>query len=235
MGASGFYVNPSDGLGISMKAMHTEMLMLNTHTDNISNYGVPGYQRKRPVITSFNEYLGPNGVDEAVDTEIGRLNATGRPLDLALNTQGYFQRVNKTTGAIELTRDGRFMLDTQGWLRSIDGKKILSTAGTPIQFSIIPQDPEKEIKVSPSGDVQVYSPLTGKATIMGRLGIANERGSAAQDVQVLQGHVEEGNVLLQQEYMAMMPIRREFEANRQMFIIQDDALSRVIQELGRAQ
>jgi flagellar basal-body rod protein FlgF len=228
------YVYSNDGMTTSIKAMHTEMVMLNTHTDNIANFGIPGYQKKRPVITSFAEFLGPNAVDEAVDTEIGRLSKSGNPLDVALNSKGYFQRVTES-GSVELTRDGRFHLDKDGWLLSLDHKKILSTSGTPIHFSIMPIDLEKEVKISTTGDIQVYNAKTGKAVSMGRLGVANEQGAAAGIPDIKQGYAEQSNVLLQEEYVALMPLRREFEANRQMFIMQNDALSRMIQELGRTQ
>src|SRR5262249_48698045 len=113
-------VYANDGLTISMKAMHTQMAMLNVHTDNIANYAVPGYQKKEAVVTSFAEYLGPNAVDAATNTEIGRLRRSGEPLDLALGSKGYFQRLS-ATGAIDLSRDGRFELDRDGYLRSLDG------------------------------------------------------------------------------------------------------------------
>jgi flagellar basal-body rod protein FlgF len=228
------YVYANDGLTISVKAMHTQMSVLNVHTDNIANYAVPGYQRKEPVVTTFVEFLGPNAVDQATNTDIGRLRRSGNPLDVALASKGYFQRLN-TQGAVELSRDGRFQLDKAGNLRSLDGKAVLGSDGAPMKFSVIPQDLEKSVKISPNGEVNVYDARTGKVISMGRLGIANETGSVANKVDVKQGYVEDSNVMLQQEYMAIMPVRREFEANRQMFIMQNDALSRMIQELGRAQ
>jgi flagellar basal-body rod protein FlgF len=228
------YAYANDGLTISVKAMHTQMSVLNVHTDNIANYAIPGYQRKEPVVTSFVEFLGPNAVDSATNTDIGRLRRSGNPLDAALATKGYFQRINDQ-GAVELTRDGRFQLDKDGYLRSLDGKKILAADGTPLKFSIIPRDLEKSVKFVNNGEVQVFDWKSGKAVTMGRLGIANETGNSATKVDVKQGYVEDSNVMLQQEYMAIMPVRREFEANRQMFILQNDALSRMIQELGRGQ
>lgn len=228
------YVYANDGITISVKAMHTQMALLNIHTDNIASYGTPGYQKKESVVTSFAEYLGPNAVDTATNTDIGRLRQSGFPLDVALNTKGYFQKLN-AYGGVDLTRDGRFQLDKDGYLRSLDNKQILSAAGTPIKFSIIPSNPEKAVKISPNGEIQVYDEKSGKAVSMGHLGIANENGTAASNVDVKQGYVEDSNVMLQQEYMAIMPLRREFEANRQMFIMQNDNLSRMIQELGRAQ
>lgn len=228
------YVYANDGLTISVKSMHTQLALLNIHTDNIANFGIPGYQKKEAVVTSFAEFLGPNAVDTATNTEIGRLRKSGNPLDLALNTHGYFQKVN-AQGAVELTRDGRFKLDSEGRLRALDDKQILSSSGSPIQFSIIPKNLEKEVKIAPNGEVQVYDAKKGQMISMGKIGVANEKGVAATEVDIRQGYVEDSNVFLQQEYVAIMPLRRQFEANRQMFIVQNDALSRMIQELGRAQ
>jgi len=228
------YIYDNDGMTISMKGMHTDVSILNMHTDNIANFGIPGYQRRKPVITTFAEYLGPDGVDPVVDTTIGRLRRSGRPLDVALSTKGYFQRL-MPDGHIELTRDGRFELDKNGALRSLDGKPILSSSGTPVQFTVMPTNLEKEVKISPNGEIQVFIQQTGKMTSMGKLGIANEQGTPTSDVNVAQYYVEDANVMLQDEYAAMMPLRREFESNRQLFIMQNDNLSRAIQELGRTQ
>ncbi|HEY9687802.1 MAG TPA: flagellar basal body rod C-terminal domain-containing protein [Coleofasciculaceae cyanobacterium] len=228
------YAYANDGLTTSIKAMHTQMAMLNVHTDNIASFGIPGYQKKEAVLTSFAEYLGPNAMDTVVNTEIGRLRKSGNPLDLALNNKGYFQRIN-ALGGVELTRDGRFQMDKDGYLRSLDGKQVLSAAGSPLKFPVIPQDLEKQVKISPTGEVLVFDPKKGQAVSAGRLGIANENGTAADTVDVKQGYVEDSNVMLQQEFVSVMPLRRQFEANRQLFIIQNDALSRMIQELGRSQ
>lgn len=227
------YVYANDGLTISVKAMHTQMAVLGAHTDNIANYAVPGYQKKEAVVTSFAEYLGPNAVDTATNTDIGRLRRSGQPLDFALNNKGYFQRLG-ATGGIDLSRDGRFKLDKDGFLRSLDNKQILSAAGKPIQFPYIPDDLDHSVKVSPSGEILLYDSKKGQALNIGRIGVANEQGTVASDIDIKQGYVEDSNVMLQEEYMAIMPLRREFEANRQMFILQNDAVSRMIQELGRA-
>lgn len=228
------YVYANDGLTISIKAMHTQMSLLNVHTDNIANYGVPGYQKKSPVLTSFAEVLGPNAVDTATNTEIGRLRRSGYPLDVALNTKGYFQKLN-AYGGVDLTRDGRFQLDKNGYLKALDGKRILSASGLPIRLPYIPDNLEKELKINANGEILIYNTVKGNVTSVATLGVANEQGSAASEVDVKQGYVEDSNVMLQDEYMAIMPLRREFEANRQMFIVQNDNLSRMIQELGRTQ
>ena len=227
-------VYAGDGMTISTKAMHTQLAMVNIHTDNISNFGIPGYQKKDAVVTSFAEYLGPNAVQTVTSTEIGRLRKSGAPLDCVLATKGYFQKIN-ALGGVELSRDGRFKLDEQGYLRSLDDKQVLSAAGTPVKFSIIPDDLEKSVKIAPNGEISVFDPKKGEMVSMGRIGVASETGGAADKVDMKQGYVEDSNISLQEEFVSIIPLRRQFEANRQMFILQSDAMSRMVQELGRTQ
>jgi flagellar basal-body rod protein FlgF len=81
----------------------------------------------------------------------------------------------------------------------------------------------------------LQNPQTLQQLLVGRLAVVTETGEPAGKVDVKQRMVEDSNVFLQREFTEMMPIRRNFEANRQLFIMQSDSLSRMIQELGRAQ
>lgn len=229
------YVNTNgDGLNLSIQGMMTQISLINIHTDNISNFGTPGYQRKDPVITSFAEYLGPNAVDKVASTEVGRVRKSGNPLDFALNTTGYFQIISPN-GDVELTRDGRFKLDKDGYLRNLENKQVLSASGVPVKLPYVPSDLEKEVKVAPNGDIKLYDLKKGVATDVDRIGVVSDTGTAASDINMSQGFTEDSNVFLQNEFVGIMPLRRQFEANRQLFIIQNDTLSRMIQELGRTQ
>jgi flagellar basal body rod protein FlgG len=219
---------------VSTRGMMTPMAVLNVHTDNIANFGVPGYQRKDPIVTSFTEFLGPNGVDISTSTDIGRIRLSGNPLDLALSTPGYFQKVG-TSGAIELTRDGRFHLDKDGYLRALDEKKVLGANGQPVRIPKVPYNLDKEFKIAANGDITVYDPKKGDKVFVGKLAVVSQDGAAAKEVDVKQGFIEDSNVYLAKEFVSVMPLRRQFEANRQLFILQSDGLSRMIQELGRAQ
>lgn len=223
-----------DGMTISTRAMNTQITRLKTHTDNIANFGMPGYQRKNCIVTSFVEYLGSNGLDESISTEVGRLRRTDNPMDFAISTSGYFQKLGKD-GNIELTRDGRFQLDKEGHVLALDGKQILSAAGIPMQLPVIPTDLVNQVRVSTDGEMTVFDEKRNEVLPVGRIGVANQDGSVVSDIDIRQGHVEDSNVYLQREFVSIMPLRREFEANRQLFIIQSDALSRMIQELGRTQ
>lgn len=223
-----------DGMTVASRAMMTQVERFKLHADNIANASIPGYQRKDEILTSFAEYLGPDGVNSVTSPEIGRLRMSGNALDFALNTPGYFQKLNPD-GSVELTRDGRFKTDTQGNLLSLDNKKILSSAGVSIQFPTPPQNPEKQVRVSSNGEIVYLDTRTGKLQSLGYFGIAGTDGTPVQKAEIKQNYVEDSNVFLQNEFVGVVPIRRNFEANRQIFITNSDELSRMIQELGRTQ
>jgi flagellar basal body rod protein FlgG len=225
-----------DGVFRAARAMATELNIMNVHTDNIANFGVPGYQRKMPVVFNMGDYVGPDQVQPLKSQKVGRLRNSGQPLDLALEQPGYFQKLNPETGEIILSRDGRMSVDKNGTLLSLDGQfQILSTAGTPIQLPEVPKDPHKQHKVATDGTISYYNPLSGKTADVAKVSVVSPNGEIATDVTVRQGFVEDSNVYLQEEFVGIMPLRREFEANRQLFLVQNDNLSRMIQELGRAQ
>jgi flagellar basal-body rod protein FlgF len=231
----GVVSNQGDGLSISTKAMLTQMYQMEVHSNNIANFGMPGYQSETPVVTTFAEVLGTDGIGVAKSQDIGRLRRSNNPMDCALASPGYFVKLNPTTNQLERTRDGRFKLDAEGNLLGLDNKPVLSVSNQPIRFTTIPTDLNKQVKITPEGDVILQNPQTLQQLLIGRLAVVDEAGTPVTKIDVKQRMVEDSNVFLQREFTEMMPIRRNFEANRQLFIMQSDSLSRMIQELGRAQ
>jgi flagellar basal-body rod protein FlgF len=231
MTLEGRVTNIDDPMTISVRGMLTVVRLVEFHTNNIAYADTPGYQRKKAVITSFAEHLGPKGVDTAIDTSIGRIHNTLRHLDCALNTPGYFQKLHKD-GRVEITRDGRFRLDKEGNLLSVDHMPILSSQGTPIKLPFVP-DKLDRIKIKVDGTIELLNPADGKTERVAQLGIAAQDGTILTDVDIRQGHVEESNVFLHEEYTGL--VGQGFQANRQMFLTQSQVLSRLIQEMGKAQ
>ncbi len=219
-----------EGISTSIRAMHLQQALIKTANANVLGFGKVGYQRLVPVVSSFSEVIGVHGYSEAKDTSIGRIRSTANPLDLALACEGYFQY--KTPYGVKLTRDGRFKLDKDGNLLTLDGHKVMSIGGDPMKLKNVPQD-LKKIKVSHDGDMTYLDPETGKYFNYGRLSVVSNDGSYIKDVDVRQGYTEDSNVRLNTEVMSLAPLRRNFEANRQLFIVQNDKLSKTIQELGR--
>jgi len=223
------YIN--NGLTTSLKAMQVQSALIDMSNDNVSGFDKVGYQRKEPIVSAFTEYLGTEGLSTTVDDEVGRLGNSGNPLDLALANKGYFQ--TQSAEGVKLTRDGRFKLDKDGNLLSLDNSKVLSSSGTPIKLSIVPTS-LSDIVVNAKGAVSVFNKATNKLEQMATLGVVNAGGGLIMDPQVKQGFNEYSNVSLQKEFLGMMPIIKNFDANRQMFMIESANLTKAISQLGSA-
>jgi flagellar basal body rod protein FlgG len=222
-----------DPMGIALRAMSMQMQILNTHADNIAYADTPGYQRKIPVVTSFAETLGLKGLDTTVDTSVGKIRYTQRALDVALTSKGYFQKL-MPDGRVELTRDGRFKLNAKGVLLSEDNLPILSQSGKPMTLPFVPED-LKNLKIKANGQIQLIDARSGQIAELGSLGIATENGSPSSQFEVRQGYEELSNVFMHEEAISLVGPRRNFQANRQIFLTQSQVLSRLIQEMGRTQ
>lgn len=222
----------ADPMAIAVRGMTTQIHMMNYYTDNIAHSTLPGYQKKVPVVTSFADHLGWKAIDTVTDTSPGQIRSSKRPLDFAVNGQGYFQKLHED-GRVELTRDGRFKLDKDGRLLSEDNMPVLSRQGTPIVLPFIP-DKLSQIKVSPDGWMKITA-NDGKTTPVAQLAVAGQDGRTVDNIDVRQGYVEESNVFMHEEFVAMTIPRRNFQANRQIFLTQSQALGRLIQEMGRSQ
>ena len=219
------------GMLSSIRDMYLQTDIMNVINDNIQGFNKVGYQRKVPVVSSFAEFLGPNALSQNVDEEVGRIKITKNPLDIALATKGYFQVL--TPSGIQLTRDGRFTMDKDGNLLTLQNYKVLSKEGKPVKLSHIPEDLE-DIKIQNDGTIKYLDRSDLKLHDAGTISIVTSEGTTLQNPDVKQGYVEESNVSLQEELFNMVPVRRNFEANRELFLIQSDSLAKVLQELGKA-
>jgi flagellar basal-body rod protein FlgF len=219
-----------DGLSTSIRGMHLQTTLLNNINDNVTGFGKVGYQRKVPVLSSFAELIGANALSEVSDESVGRLRQTKNPLDFALAQKGYFQC--QTPNGIKLTRDGRFKLDKNGYLLTLDDNKVLSITGQPVKLSKIPDSLDR-IKVDKEGLITIFDPETKTSTTEGQISVVASDGSITRQVDLRQGFTEDSNVRLHSEVFQLVPVRRNFEANRQAYIVQNNLLTKVIQELGK--
>ena len=217
------------GLTVSLRGMHVQSELIGMYNENVTGFDKFGYQRKEPVVSSFTEFIGIHGLSQTVDDQIGRIAMSDNPLDLALANKGYFQIQN--ADGIKLTRDGRFKIDKEGNLLTLDDSNVLSNAGVPIKLHVVPEKIE-DIKINSKGLVSVFNKNTNKLEKVAFLGVVDSNGILVMDPQVKQGYNEYSNVALQNEFISMMPIIRNFEANRQLFMIQNQNLQKVISQLG---
>lgn len=220
-----------NGLKTAIRAMQVQTALIANASDNINGFDKVGYQRKEAVVSSFTEFLGVDGLSSVVDDTVGRLGNSDNPLDLAMASKGYFQI--QTPDGIRMTRDGRFKIDVDGNFLDLEGNKVLSNTGVPIKFNKVPKD-LREVVVNSRGAISVLDHDTKKLKHVANLGIVDQNGAGIVNPQVQQGYCEYGNVALQNEFMNMMPVKRTFEANRQMFLIENSNLQKAISQLGSA-
>ena len=140
-----------NGLTTSIRAMHLQTEMLGIINENYNSFDKVGFQRKEPVVSSFAEYIGTHALSTAVDDSIGRIGHSNNPLDLAIANKGYFQY--QSPDGIKITRDGRFKLDKDGNLLTLENAHVLANDGTPIKLPVVPEKLE---------DVKVYKNGWGK-------------------------------------------------------------------------
>ena len=209
--------------------MHLQTEMLGIINENYNSFDKVGFQRKEPVVSSFAEYIGTHALSTAVDDSIGRIGHSNNPLDLAIANKGYFQY--QSPDGIKITRDGRFKLDKDGNLLTLENAHVLANDGTPIKLPVVPEKLE-DVKVYKNGDVKVFNKATNQLEYAGTLSVVTNQGVAVLDPNIKQGYNEYSNVSLNTEILQIIPVRRNFDANRQLFIIQNNNLSKAIQSLS---
>lgn len=192
--------------------------------NNVANMSTPGYKQQRVL---FQEFLHepPGGapvsmvVDYGVrrDTRNGALTATGNPLDLALEGDGYF--VVETLNGPRYTRAGRFQLDNERRIVDVNGLPLLGQGGQPLAIP----DGAADIIVRPDGTVATELGEVGQIDIvrfedeqaMLELGSglysSPEDPVAVEDTLVRQGMIEGSNVQGVVEMTQMIEISRQYQ------------------------
>ena len=210
--------------------MHVQSEILGMINENITGFDKVGFQRREPVVSSFTEYIGIHGLSQTIDDKPGRIMVSKNPLDITMANKGYFQI--QTPEGVRLTRDGRFKLDKNGNLLDLEDNQVLSDAGLPITLPIVP-DNYSEVVVNAKGKISVFDKSTGELVEAGHLGIVDTNGMAVLNPEVKQGYNEYSNVSIQNEFLAVKPVVRNFEANRQIFMMESSNLQKVISQLGQ--
>lgn len=219
------------GMRASIRAMHVQSEILGMINENVEGFDKVGFQRREPVVSSMTEYIGIHGLSNTVDDEVGRIMVSKNPLDIAIAKKGYFQV--QTPNGVKLTRDGRFKLDKAGNLLTLEDFPVLSDAGMPIKLPLVPDNIDKVV-VDSKGKVSVFDKTTNKLADAGYLGVVDANGMAVLSPDIKQGYNEYSNVNLHTEFLSIKPVVRNFEANRQIFLIESQNLQKVISQLGSA-
>ena len=113
---------------------------LNIVTNNIANAGSTGFKRSDGnFLHSYAEDIPMPGknigfgvvheVPRRSDNKQGALKVTNNSLDLAVSGVGMFITASPDDGGISYTRDGGFLIDREGVLKTTDKRLVLNEAG----------------------------------------------------------------------------------------------------------
>jgi flagellar basal-body rod protein FlgG len=243
-------MNP--GLRTSASGMLAQQLRVDAIANNLANVNTTGFKRSRvnfedvlydtlqgTRVVNYQgaETLGPvqvgRGVRLASIVRIhtqGPLEPTGRPLDFAIEGEGFLQ-VLRPDGATAYTRDGTLTLSDTGGLVTGTGYQLLPGITVPPGAT--------ELTISPAGIVSATIGASGETAELGRLELArfvNPTGllSLGENLyaataasgepmvgvpqedgfgRIIQGSLESSNVEIVQEMVDMIAAQRAYEVN----------------------
>lgn len=148
------------GYYAAMTGLVARTQALDTAAANLANAQTPGYRAEREYFRSV--LLGPDATDSQLGRTVnnygllggdrltmvqGAIQATGNPLDLAIQGEGFFEV--QTANGIRYTRDGGFHRAQNGQLVTSANQPVLSSAGKAISI------PPGEVTVGADGTLSV--------------------------------------------------------------------------------
>jgi flagellar basal-body rod protein FlgG len=184
--------------------------------------------------------LGTRAASNATLFAQGDFVTTGNPLDIVIQGRGFFQ-VRRATGEIAYTRSGQFHLDREGNVVTMDGDALEP------QITLPPE--AQAINIAADGTVSYTLPNQAAAQVAGQLQLANFTNpaglnaigrnlflatDASGEAQVgnpagqeglgslLQGYVENSNVSVVEEFIAMIVSQRAYEADTKVVRAADE-------------
>lgn len=203
---------------------------------NLANASTPGFKGER-VFARLLEGVGvePQG---ATDLRSGALTGTGRPLDLALDGDGFM--VVETPAGDRLLRGGSFQLDVSRTIVDAQGNPLLGDSG-PIML------PEGEFEITPRGEVRVDGSTVATLRVEnlkenaelkregGLLFRVEGKTSRVEEgaVRIRQGHLEESNVDPVGAMVDMIEIQRAYSALQRSVLVLDGVMDRISNDLGK--
>ena len=250
-------------LWISKTGLAAQDTKLNVISNNLANVGTTGFKKERAV---FNDLLYqikrqpggassqdtnlPSGLQQGTGVrtvatqkmfQMGNLQITDNPLDVAINGRGFLQ-VQMPDGSVGYTRDGALQIDETG--------QLVTSSGYVIQPALAIPATAASVTIGNDGIITVLDGATGQITQAGQMQLAdfiNPTGlqavgdnlfrettaSGAPTTSnpgingignILQGTLENSNVSVVEELVDMISTQRAYEMNSKVISTVDQML-----------
>lgn len=208
---------------------------LATVANNLANMNTAGFKNENlvfeeyimPVASMANHNASSNQLSYVSDTGLtrdftaGSPEGTGNPLDIALNSKGWF--TVQTPEGERYTRDGHFSLNAEGQMVTLSGLPVM-VDGAPLNFSAN----ETDIAIAEDGTISTNQGVRGQLQISsfndervlqkegGNLFSTEALPQAADNISVTQGSIEKSNVNPIVQMTKMIEIQRAYERTASM-------------------
>jgi|AntRauTorcE11897_2_1112592.scaffolds.fasta_scaffold35839_1 flagellar basal body rod protein FlgG len=242
-----------DRLKFSMKAMQMISRYQDITANNLANINTPGYKKDQLFFNAFQEQLNGQNVSDPIanqqlNLEPGSLESTGNLFDFAIQGNGFFN-INYE-GQEMMSRNGRFSLDGDGFMRDENGGFVQGMSGDiflPQINDLRNESQQVNIDVGKDGTIRINDEIVDKiqlVTVDDPSQIQRRTHSYLQaqpgvdvyddpDSLVNQGFYESGNVNPLEEMIAMSQNMRLFESQQRAMQSNDEILQKVTTQLGK--
>ncbi|MDX8457496.1 flagellar basal-body rod protein FlgF [Mesorhizobium humile] len=236
-----------DSLYVALSSQIALERRLDTIADNVANASTIGFRATGVKFEDVVSGTGSKSVSFASSGKTylsgahGALTETGNPFDFAIQGNAWFA-IDTPAGTV-MTRDGRFSMNENGELMSIEGYPVLDSGGAPIQL-----DPRNgPPKAGADGSLRQNDQLVGALGLYdfdpgenfvryGNSGIVPARTpepvTDRSDVGVAQGFLEESNVNPVLEMTRLIQVQRAFENTAALMRQTDSSTDDAIKTLG---
>ncbi|MEI9419348.1 flagellar basal-body rod protein FlgF [Mesorhizobium sp. Cs1299R1N1] len=236
-----------DSLYVALSAQMALERRLDTIADNVANASTVGFRATGVKFEDVVSGAGQKSVSFASSGKTylsgahGAMTETGNPFDFAIQGDAWFA-IDTPAGTV-MTRDGRFSMNENGELMSVEGHPVLDAGGAPIQL-----DPRNgPPKAGADGSLRQNEQLVGSIGLYnfdpgqnfvryGNSGIVPARTpepvTDRSDVGIAQGFVEESNVNPVLEMTRLIMVQRAFENTAALMRQTDSSTDEAIKTLG---
>lgn len=224
-----------DGLSDVMQALRYWERRQEAVSHNLANVSTPGFKGERVFARLLDDArMVPQG---QTDFRAGALSPTGRPLDVALEGQGFL--VVETPAGERYIRGGSLQIDSAGVLVDEGGNPVMGESGTILL-------PPGEVEFTSRGDVTVDGEPVARLRMEGLPeGVVLTREAGRHfvpdqdrvrveegEVRIHQGHLEDSNVDPVGALVEMIEIQRAYSAIQRSAQVLDSVMGTVANDLG---
>lgn len=227
-----------EGIRISAAAMVNRARQQEIIAQNIANINTD-YYKAREIFYTNTDGITPEG-NEIVNLESGVVNSSGKKLDITLKSN-CFLKAMKEDGNVCYIRDGRLSVNDKGELvykgyRLLDDKGRVIIINNPYELIIlgngdIVQDGKITNKI---GIFEIDKDTMVRQNVDGTYIIDDPRLKTATGFDcIMQSFRESSNVDRVKEIINMIKTFHAYEASQKSILVNDEALSKTIIELGK--